>query len=267
MQQISLKKKKLNFQAREAFKMLRTNVEFGGEDMKVISVTSSMPGEGKSTIAYQLALSFAAKGRKTLLVDADLRKSILQRVSASGNVKQGLSDYLVGKAKLMDVLAGTDEPNFFIMFSGHIPPNPSELLGSARFEAMLESAKKAFDIVIIDTPPVGSVIDGVVVSSRTDGIVLVVKQSMISYKLVQRVKEQLQTAGGKIIGVALNGVDSRGGGYYGKYYGRYYGRYYGKRYGSYYGEYYGMKSVNETETEESGEVDTSGFRLENKEHD
>lgn len=261
MHQITLKKKKLNFQAREAFKMLRTNIEFSGENKKVIAVSSCVPNEGKSTIAYQLAFSFAEKGKKTLLIDADLRKSVMQKVSASGTVKVGLTNYLTGKEKLMDVLVGTDEPNFFVIFAGHVPPNPSELLGSDRFEMLLEAAKKTFDMVIVDTPPVSSVIDGVVVASRADGVVLVLRQGSVSYQMARRVKEQLLTSGGNVIGVVLNEVDHKDGGYY----GRYYGRYYGKRYSRYgYGAYYGIKpdgGAENTEAEASSDVGSNDFVL------
>ncbi len=235
MQQITLRKRKLDFEAEEAFKTLRTNIEFSGDDLKVIAVTSCLPNEGKSTMAYHLALAFAEKGKKTLLIDADLRKSVMQKVSASGSVQAGLTSFLVGKEKLMDVLVGTDEPNFFMIFAGQVPPNPSELLGSSRFDSMLEAARKTFDIVIVDTPPVGSVIDGVIVSSRVDGIVLVIKHASISYQLARRVKEQLVTSGTRLLGVALNDIGGRGSGFYGHYYGKRYGSHYG--YGPYYGKY------------------------------
>ena len=237
MQQITLKKRKLGFQAKEAFKMLRTNVEFSGDELKVIAVTSCVPDEGKSTLSYQLALSFAEKGKKTLLIDADLRKSVIQKNTASGNVSKGLTSFLVGKEKLMDVLVGTDEPNFFMIFAGQVPPNPSELLGSARFDSMIEAARKTFDVVIIDTPPVGSVIDAVIVSSRVDGIVLVIKHASISYQLARHVKEQLSASGTKILGVVLNGVGGSGRGFYGKYYGKRYRSNYGYGYRQYLAKY------------------------------
>jgi len=260
MQQITLKKKKLSFHAKEAFKTLRTNVEFSGEDLKVIAVTSCTPDEGKSTLSLQLALAFAEKGKKTLLVDADLRKSVMQKVCASGQIRAGLTNFLVGKEKLMDVLVGTDEPNFFMIFAGQVPPNPSELLGSNRFESMLEAAKKTFDIVIIDTPPVTSVIDSVVVSARSDGVVLVVKHASISYQMVRRVKEQLSTSGTKILGVVLNGVGGKGSGFYGKYYGKHYGADYGYGYGKQYGKAsYGSSAENKTES-----ADDSDFGMDLK---
>lgn len=264
MQQITLRKRKLEFQAQEAFKTLRTNIEFSGEELKVIAVTSCLPDEGKSTLAFQLALAFAEKGKKTLLVDADLRKSVMQKVSASGSVKIGLTSFLVGKEKLMDVLVGTDEPNFFMIFAGQVPPNPSELLGSGRFESMLEAAKKTFDIVIIDTPPVGSVIDGVIVSSRADGVVLVMKHASISYQLARRVKEQLSAAGTKLLGVALNGIGGRGSGFYGKYYGKHYGgKYYGG-YGGYGGKYYGGYGSDSSQKSEVPDEDKDfGMDLKN----
>lgn len=241
MQHIDVKKKKLNFQTNEAYKTLRTNVEFAGENLKTIAVTSCLPNEGKSTTSLQLAMAFADAGKKTLLVDADLRKSEMQKISLSGAVKAGLSDFLVGKEKLMDVLVSTNVPNFYVIFAGHMAPNPSELLGNNYFKALLDAAKETFDVVIIDTPPVGSIIDAAIIASQTDGVILVIKHASISYKFAQKVRDQLKTSGGKLLGVVLNEVGGKGkgvyGSYYGKYYGSYYGSYYGKAYAKAYGEY------------------------------
>ena len=233
MQHIEVRKKRLSFQVNEAYKTLRTNVEFSGSDMKTVAVTSCLPNEGKSTTSLQLALAFAEAGKKTLLIDADLRKSVMQKISASGSVKLGLSDFLVGKEKLMDVLVSTDIPNFYLIFSGHSAPNPSELLGHENFRALLEAARETFDIVIIDTPPIGSIIDAAIVSANTDGVLLVIKHASINRQFAKRAKDQLTVAGGKLLGVVLNEVGNAGKGVYSKYYGKYYSKYYKKVYGDY----------------------------------
>ena len=126
----------------------------------------------------------------------------------------------------------TNVSNLYVTFSGPVPPNPSELLGGERFLAILTALRSSFDYVIIDTPPLGSVIDAAVAAKSCDGTVLVVENNAVSYRFVQSVKEQLDKAGSRILGVVLNKVDMDGRGYYG-HYGRYYGKYYGKYYGRY----------------------------------
>ena len=185
---------RLDFRTKEAYKTLRTNLSFAGKNVKVISLTSCTPNEGKTSVSFQLCLSLAESGKKTILVDADLRKSV---------------------------------NNFDIIFAGPIPPNPSELLGGDAFKNMLEVLRMKYDYVIVDTPPLGSVIDGAVVGAICDGTVLVVESGAISYKFAQNVKEQLDKVGCRILGCVLNKVNTKKNPYYGKYYGYYYGSYYG----------------------------------------
>lgn len=148
-----------DFRMKEAFKTLRSNIEFCGDNVKVIAVTSCTPHEGKSSVAMEMAKAFAEAGNRTLLVDADMRKSVLVGRYKTGGVKYGLSHCLVGKYKYTDVLCKTNVPNLYMIFSGPVPPNPSELLGSDKFRDMLNALKTPFTYVIIDTPPLGSVID------------------------------------------------------------------------------------------------------------
>lgn len=223
-----------NYQIKEAYKTLRSNIEFSGQNVRIISVTSCTPGEGKTTVAMALARAFAEAGKKTILVDADMRKSVLVGRYRTGSVRLGLTHCLVGRERLSSVICETDTPNLYVVFSGPVPPNPSELLGGRIFEKVLENMKQVFDYVIIDTPPLGSVIDAAVVSKQCDGTVMVIESNSISYRFAQRVKDQLDKAGAKILGVVLNKVDISGKGYYG-HYGNYYGKYYGKYYGQYYG--------------------------------
>ena len=202
MQEVKLHlDQRADFHTKEAFKTLRSNVEFCGSDVKVIAVTSCTPHEGKTSVAMELARSFAEAGNRTLLIDADLRKSVLVGRYKTGAVKYGLSHCLIGKYKYTDAMCQTNIPRFYIIFSGPVSPNPSELLRSERFGDMLNVMRTAFDYIIIDTPPLGSVIDAAVVAKRCDGTVLVVENNAISYRFVQRVKEQLDKSGSRILGV------------------------------------------------------------------
>lgn len=233
MQEVRLRfGEKEDYRVREAFKTLRSNIEFCGEDIKSIAVTSCTPNEGKSSIAMEMAKAFAQAGKRTALIDADMRKSVLVGRYRTGAVKMGLTHVLAGRAGVEEILCETNVPNLYIAFSGPVPPNPSELLGGERFEKMMKSLRTTFDYVIVDTPPLGSVIDAAVAAKRCDGTVLVVESNAVSYHFVQKVKEQLEMAQCRILGVVLNKVDMTTKGYYG-HYGRYYGKYYGKYYGSY----------------------------------
>ncbi len=233
MQEVSLQFEQAeDYRTREAFKTLRSNIEFCGGDVKIVAVTSCTPNEGKSSIAMEMAKAFAEAGNKTMLIDADMRKSVLMGRYRTGAVKLGLTHCLIGKAEYPDVICSTNINNLYMTFSGPVPPNPSELLGGERFLSILKVLRNSFDYVIIDTPPLGSVIDAAVAAKNCDGTVLVIENNAVSYKFVQTVKGQLDKTGSRILGVVLNKVDMDGKGYYG-HYGRYYGMYYGKYYGKY----------------------------------
>ena len=195
MQEFSVKQSNLDFRTREAYKMLRTNIEFSGDNNKVIFITSSTPSEGKSTVSFELAMSFAQNGMKTLLIDADTRKSVMKNRGKKGKIKYGLTHYLSGKNELKDVICVSDVPNFCMIFAGPVPPNPSELVGNDRFAKMVEEARATFDMIIIDTPPIGSVIDAAVISKVCDGGILVIGAGDISYKFARKSKEQLEMTG------------------------------------------------------------------------
>jgi len=204
---------RLDFRTKEAYKTLRTNLSFAGKNVKVISLTSCTPNEGKTSVSFQLCLSLAESGKKTILVDADLRKSVLRGRYKASREKYGLSHYLSGQMELDDVCCRTNVNNFDIIFAGPIPPNPSELLGGDAFKNMLEVLRMKYDYVIVD--------------AICDGTVLVVESGAISYKFAQNVKEQLDKVGCRILGCVLNKVNTKKNPYYGKYYGYYYGSYYG----------------------------------------
>ncbi len=227
MQTIELKERLLDYRSKEAFKMLRTNIDFTGSDLKVICITSCTPSEGKSNISFEVAKSYAQCGKKVLLVDADLRKSVMRQRHKRGKVRLGLVNYLAGQCEFEEALCETDEKNLYMIFSGPVPPNPSELLGGRKFTEMIQNARKEYDMVIVDTPPLGSVIDAAVVSKCCDGAVIVIAAGNVSYRFARKVKEQMDVAGCRILGCVLNKVDLSGKSYYGKYYGKYYGQYYG----------------------------------------
>ena len=230
MQEVILRNIEQDFRSNEAYKTLRTNIEFAGADKKVIMLTSSAPIEGKSTVSLSLALSIAEGGKKVLFIDADLRKSVLiGRHHIHGEIK-GLSHLLSGRAELKDVIMKTQQDGLYILFAGVVPPNPAELLGTRRLEALIEGARKAYDYVIIDAPPLGSVIDGAIIARCCDASILVVAANTISRKFAKSVKDQLEKTGCPILGVVMNKVDLKQNKYYGSYYGGYYGDYgnYGK---------------------------------------
>ena len=224
-QEVVLHKEKMDFRQEEAYKTLRANIEFVGEDVQVIAVTSCIPGEGKSSVAMNLSMALAESGHKVLVIDADLRKSVLVSRYKTGRIRYGLTHYLSSGKHRSEITFHSDVHNLDIIFSGPVPPNPSELLGGKRFREMVGQLRSQYDYIIIDTPPLGSVIDSAVVSKVCDGTVLVIAAHTISYRMAQRVKSQLVTADCRILGCVLNKVELRKGSYYGKYYGKYYGNY------------------------------------------
>lgn len=216
------------FKATEALKTLRTNLIFSGESVKAVALTSVKPNEGKSTIAFQLAASMAESGKKTLLIDADLRNSALLTTLNVTEKVDGLSHYLTGLSNANDLINTTDVANLYIMFAGVRVPNSAELLGGEKFKRLITASKASFDFIIVDTAPLGLVIDSAVISPALDGTLLVIDASDNSYKQERKVIQQIQKIGGKMLGAVLNRVDFKEGGKYGGYYGKYgYGYGYG----------------------------------------
>lgn len=225
---ISLRNGLKDYGAQEAFKTLRTNIDFSGEDIKVICITSALPNEGKTTVSYNLARAFAENGRPTLLIDADLRRSVMRKqICKAGEAGQGLIYYLLGRKRYEETVCRTDLKNLDLIFAGKFPPNPSELLGGKRFANLIERARQEYSIVVIDTPPIGSVIDAAVVARVCDGSVLVLKEGAVSYRLAQRCKSQLEASKAPVLGCVLNDVEMTSSRYYSRYYKAYGGRYYG----------------------------------------
>lgn len=221
MLEVELKDLEKDYRSDEAYKMLRTNIEFSGEKNKVLVFTSCTPGEGKSTVSLSVAESLAQSGKKVLFVDADLRKSVLAgRHGVHGELK-GLSHFLSGKEKVEDVVCKTQIENLMMIFAGIVPPNPAELLGQEKFEGLITSGRKVYDYIIIDAPPLGNVIDAAIIAKVCDASVLVISANVISRKFAKTIKKQLERSECPILGVVLNKVDMNQNKYYGKYYGNY----------------------------------------------
>ncbi|WP_026516929.1 CpsD/CapB family tyrosine-protein kinase [Butyrivibrio sp. MC2021] len=234
MFELKLEKKELPFAMAEEIKNLRTGITFSGADIKAILFTSSTPNEGKSTISLELARSFAELGKKVVYLDCDLRKSIFNCKIREGKIVSGLSHYLTGQSKIEDIIyendPGDDDVKFYVIPSGPSSNSPTELLSSDLFDKLLEKLREDYDMVIVDAPPLGSVVDASIVSSKVDGTVIVVEAGNINYKAIQKVRDKLDASGAKILGVVLNKVDKSRKSYgyykYGKDYGYGYG--YGK---------------------------------------
>ncbi len=225
---------KFSYGMREALRTLKTNIQFSGDDIKVIMITSMAPDEGKSSVTMKLARSLTESGKSILVVDTDMRKSVLlgrlQIESEDESEIYGLSHYLSGQQKLEDSLYATDIAKLHIMFAGPSVPNPTELLEKKYFQKLIEDARNHYDYILVDTAPLGAAIDAAIVARHVDATILVVAQDTESSRAILDAKKQIEASGGKILGVVLNKVKS-GGAHYGSYYGRYYGRYYGKYYG------------------------------------
>lgn len=252
-QQITLKNiVSKDYAYEEAIKTLRTNIQFCGSNIRTVMFTSSVPNEGKSSITFALARSLAQTGKTVLLIDADIRKSVLvSRYQLEQDVF-GLSQFLSGQKKLEEVLYSTNVDSLDVIFSGPFSPNPAELLEEQLFTDLVEMAEAEYDYVIIDTPPITNVIDAAIVARVCDGAAIVVESGAISYRIVQRVKQQMEKTGCRILGVVLNKVGGENSGYYSKYYGSYgkYGKY-GKQYSRYYGkEDGGLDDEHETGCQE-----------------
>ncbi len=211
MLNINLEKvSELDFMTREAYKTLRTNVQFCGDSVKVVAITSSVPNEGKSTVTFNLAISMAESGKKVLFIDGDLRKSVLIGRYKINKAIKGLTQYLSGVESLENIIYSTNVSNLDMIISGPVPPNPAELLGGTKFSEMLEKVKETYDMVIIDTPPIGRVIDAAIIASQADGVLFLISQGSISYKYAQKQIEQLKKSGSKILGAVINKVEPHG---------------------------------------------------------
>lgn len=222
------KLKKQSYTMKESLRALKTNIQFCGDDICTIVVTSAMPNEGKSTVSLDLARSLTESGKRVLLIDTDMRKSVyvgrLRAVAGDGGEIYGLSHFLSGQKRLEDVLYGTEISGMFMIFAGPTVPNPTEILEKKYFEELLKFGSEHFNYVFLDCAPIGAAIDAAVIAKHCDGAILVVAQGMASGRMLQNVKKQLEASGVRILGAVLNKVKLKKNDYYGSYYGSYYGR-------------------------------------------
>lgn len=220
----------LSFSAAEAYKLLRTNLMYSipnKEGGRVVGITSSTRGEGKTTNAINLAYTMAETGAKVLLIDGDMRlPNVAKRLALNGKI--GLSGLLVG---LYDEGKAVQEsgilPSLTVMTSGTLPPNPAELLGSERMRMAVEKLRNQFDFVVIDLPPVNIVTDALIVSGLVDGMIVMVRQDYTDRRALKECMSSLELVGAHVLGFVMEDAQEEGGKY-----GRYKYRY-GRRYGNY----------------------------------
>lgn len=204
----------------EAYRTLRTNIQFSKVDgeLKVIMFTSSGPGEGKSTTTANTAVALAQSGKRVIIMDCDLRKPVQHKIFAKRN--KGVTNVLVEELNPMDLLQETEVDNLYILPSGPIPPNPSELLGTTIMQRTIDCLKDNCDFLIIDAPPVVAVTDASVLAAKVHGVVLVVNSGTNRPEMAQKAKDLLIKADGHILGVVLNRVEiEEEHAYYYYYYG------------------------------------------------
>lgn len=201
----------------EAYRSLRSNIEYSSfdDEYRVIVVTSSVPGEGKSTTSGNLAIALAQSGNSVLLVDCDMRKPSIHKKFKISNAA-GTAELLLRK-KLFEEVANNYNENLTIITAGKIPPNPSEMLASRAMTAFIEEMKKEFKYIILDTPPLQAVTDAQVLSTKADGVLLVVRAGSTKREMVFNSVDLIKKVQGKVIGTVLNGVENKKNNYY--YYG------------------------------------------------
>ncbi|CEX83267.1 TPA: tyrosine-protein kinase [Streptococcus pneumoniae] len=209
MPTLEIAQKKLEFikKAEEYYNALCTNIQLSGDKLKVISVTSVNPGEGKTTTSVNIARSFARTGYKTLLIDGDTRNSVISGVFKSREKITGLTEFLSGTADLSHGLCDTNIENLFVIQSGSVSPNPTALLQSKNFNDMIETLRKYFDYIIVDTPPIGIVIDAAIITQKCDASILVTAIGEVNKRDVQKAKQQLEQTEKLFLGVVLNKLD------------------------------------------------------------
>lgn len=203
----------------EPFKTLRTNLIYS-EGVQVITMTSSVPNEGKTMTSFNLARSFAQMDKRVLLIDADLRKASLKKYFIVKHRVMGLSEALSNQTG--NIIEATTIPNLDVIFAGKIPPNPTELLSGELLEGILNQLRHSYDYIIIDTPPMNVAMDAAIIGRISDGVVLVVRNDFVKKQEVRKSKIQLERNGARVIGTVLNRVKKDQIDYqqygYGKYY-------------------------------------------------
>ncbi|MBO5111533.1 MAG: CpsD/CapB family tyrosine-protein kinase [Clostridia bacterium] len=237
---------KLSFAATEAYKLLRANLKFtlrGESKCNIVGITSSVRGEGKSTTAFNLSYTLAETGKRVLLIDADLRlPSIAKKMGIRGT--PGLTNILARTSEVKDAMRTSREfENWTILPSGDIPPNPTEMLGSAQMTSFLRKLAEVYDFIIVDFPPINIVSDALVLAPLLDGMIVVVRENYSERRELNSCIDQLRLSNVHVLGFVMNGAGDESSAY-GKY----------KRRGNYYSKYkYYKKSGYESASEESGD--------------
>ena len=208
----------------EAYRTIRTNIKFSniaGQELKTIMLTSATPNEGKSTTISNLAVVMAQAGHSVVLCDCDFRNPTQHKMFGLHN--KGLSNCVATGSNVMDIIQQTSVPNLYVLTSGPVAPNPSELLASQNMVDIFEELKQHFDYVLVDTPPIMPVTDAAVVSAKVDGTILVIASGAVSPSIAVEAKTRLEQAGAHLLGVVLNKVDVAANSHYGYGYYYYYG--------------------------------------------
>lgn len=215
----------------EALRTIRTNIRLAHPDVnaKSILVTSSLSQEGKTTVSANIAVSFALAGRRTLLVDTDMRKPRVHKLFGIDN-KEGISTHMLGEKGIEEVIRRNVYQGLDVLLCGPIPPNPAEMMESKRFRDMADRLRELYDIIIFDSPPIIAVSDAAILSAMIDGVVVVVKIRQVSRDILKRSVSQLTKSNALLLGAVVNNLDLKGGGRYGSYYYYYHEKY------RYYGE-------------------------------
>lgn len=234
MNELNLVFSDLPYAVEEAMNRLRINIKFCGKNTRKILLTSCMPNEGKSTVSTYLWKMLAEAGFPTVLVDVDLRKSVLmKRLQADAEKEtKGLNHYLSGLAEYDEVVYKTNIDNAYIVPCTQLLENPSPLLEDVRFRELLDKLAAEYRFVIVDTPPLGSVSDGALIASMCDGAVLVIRAGETPKAMIRQSMHEIEQSGCKLLGTVLNRAEVAGRGYgkYGKY-GKYGNYGYGYGYG------------------------------------
>lgn len=215
----------------EYYNSIRTNIQFSGNNIKTIVISSVEPGEGKSTTSANLAITFARGGFKTLLIDADTRNSVMSGTFKANERIKGLTAYLSGNAELNEAICTTTVENLYVLPAGQVPPNPTSLLQNTNFKYLLDYTREWYDVIIIDSPPIGLVVDAAIIAKQCDASLMVTEPGRIRRRFLGRAVDQMTQSGCQFLGVILNKVDNKldsygaygGYGVYGEYgaYGNY----------------------------------------------
>lgn len=203
----------------EQFRMVRTNLEFSivDKDLKSLLVTSLAPNAGKSTISSNLAATFAAQGKKVLLVDTDMRKPTIHKIFKLKN-NEGLSTLITSKdAPVSEYVEKIEFENIFVLTSGATPPNPAELISSKRMEQLIAEMEQSFDLVIFDTPPVLAVADSQIMAGKVDGTLFVMRKGVDKKEQIQTAVERMNSVNANVLGAIYNRVEPNDDAYYYEY--------------------------------------------------